>query len=237
MIRQAFDSMPGDEGPACTAGCDHCCRTLPVTVSPIEVFAILHRLRETGGADPAFEMRLAASESHWRGPAGAGGSAPTVPGMASAAAETAATRPSLGPCPLLGEGGLCMVYSSRPLACRGCVSADVSACAACDDDRLVPRSTVHQLGAAAMMRGVCDSLDALGLSSRVLEIRSALALAFREVDTEKLWLRGEDAFGGLAQETADLLASGDGRTDGRSAGWRAARGRPLRTAPTDLEQP
>ena len=176
MVQQKFDSLPGDGEVACSAGCDHCCRTLPVMVSPIEVFTLVHRVRDTHGADPSLGERLA-------GAAPATGAAP-APG-------------SLPPCPLLGRDGLCTVYSSRPLACRGCVSADVEACAACDDNRLVPRSTVHQLGAGAMIKGVCEALDSLGLISTPVELRAAVALAFSDSEAEKGWFRGEDVFCGV----------------------------------------
>ncbi len=53
MAQQKFDSLPGTGEVACSAGCDHCCRTLPVMVSPIEVFIIVHRVRDTHGSDPA----------------------------------------------------------------------------------------------------------------------------------------------------------------------------------------
>jgi len=164
MMQRAFDALPGGGEPACAPGCDHCCRTLRVTVSPIEVFAIIHRLRESHAPDPALEARLTAPQTG-----------------------------NLRPCPLLADG-VCLVYTSRPLACRGCVSGDASLCAACDDDRPVPRSTAHQLGAAAMMKGVTDALDALGLAGRPVEFREGLAVAVREEDAEKRWLRGEDVF-------------------------------------------
>jgi len=164
MMQQAFDALPGGGELACAPGCDHCCRTLRVTVSPIEVFAIIHRLRESHAPDPALEARLAGPQTG-----------------------------SLRPCPLL-SAGTCLVYSSRPLACRGCVSGDVSLCAACDDDRPVPRSTAHQLGAAAIMKGVTDALGALGLAGRPVELREGLALAVREEDAERRWLRGKDVF-------------------------------------------
>jgi hypothetical protein len=179
MVQQKFDSLPGDGEVVCSAGCDHCCRTLPVMVSPVEVFTLAHRVRDTLGADPCLAERLA-------------GGAPAT--GAASATGAAPARGSLPPCPLLGPGGLCSVYSSRPLACRGCVSADVEACAACDDNRLVPRSTVHQLGAGAMVKGVCDALDSLGLVSTPVELRAAVALAFGDGEAEKRWLRGEDVF-------------------------------------------
>lgn len=192
MVQQAFDSLPDAGELACTAGCDICCRTLPVGVSPIETFTIVRRLRDTLDTSTDLCERLMALEG-------------LCPRMTSPASphEAAAPRPapvphSLPPCPLLGSDGLCTVYSSRPLACRGCVSADASACAACDEKRPVPRSTAHQLGAAAMMRGVCDTLDTLGLFGRPVDIRAALLLAYRDEDAEKRWLHGEDVFAGLS---------------------------------------
>ena len=177
MTQKAFDALPGGQM-ACGPGCDYCCRALPVSTSPIEVFAVIHRLRDSGDANPALEARLAA--------------------VASESAQR-----HLEPCPLLADG-LCVVYSSRPLACRGFVSADASLCAGCDDDRLIPSSTAHQLGAAAMMRGVMDALDTLGLAGSPIELRSGLGLALREADAEKRWLRGEDVFAELDRLGADI---------------------------------
>ena len=191
MMKEAFDSLPGEGRLACAPGCDHCCRTLRVTVSPIEVFAIVRRLRDSHLPDPALEARLAALSPALTAPS---------PDAAPPARGSATSAPGgLQPCPLLAEGGLCLVYSSRPLACRGCVSGDASLCAACDDERPVPRSTAHQLGSAAMMKGVTDTLDALGLAGRPVELRAGLWLALREESAEKRWLRGEDVFGALTQ--------------------------------------
>ena len=196
MTQKAFDALPGGQM-ACGPGCDHCCRALPVSASPIEVFAIIHRLRDSGDADPALEARLAAvaSESTPRPPEEAGDRDPGT--------EEPPAQRHLEPCPLLGDG-LCLVYSSRPLACRGFVSADAALCAGCDDDRLIPSSTAHQLGAAAMMRGVMDALDTLGLAGRPIELRSGLGLALREADAEKRWLRGEDVFAELDRLGAEI---------------------------------
>lgn len=182
MMQTAFDSLPESGALACAAGCDYCCRTLPITVSPVEIFVLVHRVRDLVATDAALAERVAAA-APLSGPRAAPGAPPT-PG-------------SLAPCPLLGSGGLCLVYSSRPLACRGCVSGDASACAACDESRPVPRSTAHQLGAAAVAKGVCDSLDSLGLPSRLVDIRTGLALALGDEGAERRWLRGEDVFAGV----------------------------------------
>jgi hypothetical protein len=45
---------------------------------------------------------------------------------------------------------------------------------------------------------MCDALDRLGLPSGLVEIRTALALAFADEDAERRWLRGGDVFGGAA---------------------------------------
>jgi Fe-S-cluster containining protein len=182
MIKKAFESLPGI-GLACTAGCDYCCRTLQVQVSPVEVFAVSHRLRQAHDGDSVLEERLARL------------AAADVPPSPDPTVDSSApmNRGALTPCPLLADG-LCAVYSSRPLACRGCVSADASLCAACDDDRPVPRSTAHQLGAAAMAKGLTDALNSLGLAGEPTELRSGLALVLRDEGSEKQWLRGQDVF-------------------------------------------
>jgi len=168
-VGAAFAALPGP-GAACAPGCDHCCRTLKVTASPVEVFSICRRLQEAGTPDPELEERLARPEA-----------APT---------DAGAPRP----CPLLSEAGTCLVYSSRPLACRGCVSADAELCAACDDDRPVPRSMLHHLGAAAFLKGMTDALDEMGLVGEPTELRAALLQALRAADQERRWLRGERVF-------------------------------------------
>jgi hypothetical protein len=81
------------------------------------------------------------------------------------------------------------------------------ACTACDGNQLVPRSTVHQLGAAAMMKGVCDASDSLGLVSTLVELRAALALALNDGDAEKGWFRGEDVFCDAPDESPGQLAA------------------------------
>jgi hypothetical protein len=48
-----------------------------------------------------------------------------------------------------------------------------------------------------MIKGVCDALDSLGLTSTPVELRAALALAFSDSKAEKGWLRGEDVFCGV----------------------------------------
>jgi hypothetical protein len=183
LMETAFASLPDDdEGIACAPGCDHCCRTLPVSTLPFEVFAVVHRLRDARDADPVLDGRLTAL-------------AGTLPAAAPAPG-------SLKPCPMLAAGGLCLVYSTRPLACRGCMSADASACAACDESVLVPRSTVHQLGAASVAKGAGDALEALGFARGHVELRAGLALALREPDAEKRWLRGKDVFATLRPASA-----------------------------------
>jgi hypothetical protein len=182
MTSQAFDALPGG-GPACAAGCDHCCRTLRVTASPVEIFGLSHRLDLGGNPDPELRDRIlhAADECVTR--------ATDEPGAPL-------TWRGRSACPLLANG-LCLAYSTRPAACRGCVSADAALCERCataDDEGLIPGSVAHQLGAAAIIKGATDALDTLGLCGRPVELRFALGLVLRMEDAEKRWLRGEDVF-------------------------------------------
>jgi Fe-S-cluster containining protein len=172
MAHKAFASMPGGEA-ACAPGCDHCCRTLRVTASPVEIFSLSHRLDLHGHPDPALLERILGADSitplTWRG---------------------------RSPCPLLVES-LCSVYTSRPLACRGCVSADASLCEQCaayDDTGAIPGSVAHQLGAAAIAMGTVEALAELGLCGQPVELRFGLSLVLRDPHAEKRWLHGEDVF-------------------------------------------
>ena len=186
MMAKAFAALPEAGELACAPGCDVCCRSLPVDALPLEIFTLVHRLDDARAENPVLDGRLTAL-------AAACPAAEPSSGRTSGAPAPG----SLAPCPLLAAGGLCLVYSSRPLACRGCVSADASACAACDETVLVPRSTAHQLGAVAMAQGVSDALEALGLNGKPVELRLGLAFALRDTDAERRWLRGEDVFATL----------------------------------------
>src|SRR5512139_3778355 len=80
MMQQAFDALPGEGEIACTAGCDYCCRTLPVAVSPVEVFTIVRRLRDAHRGDAALQGRLAALETPAAAPSTGGpGALPACP--------------------------------------------------------------------------------------------------------------------------------------------------------------
>ena len=188
MMERAFSALPGSGGIACAPGCHHCCNLL-VAISPVEVFAIVHRLRDDLPADSALRARISGL---------AFDTSPVRPGRSDnpEAEDILAERRTIS-CPMLAEGR-CLIYSSRPIACRGCVSADASLCAARDVDKPVPRSVVHMLGAAGMMMGLMDALTSLGLVGKPVELCSAVWLTLREEDAEKRWLRGEDVFARLA---------------------------------------
>jgi hypothetical protein len=188
MMEGAFSALPGSGGIACAPGCHHCCNLL-VAVSPVEAFAIAHRLRDELPVDSALRARISGRAFE---------TSPVSPDRAGdpAAEDILAERRTIS-CPMLAEGR-CLIYSSRPIACRGCVSADAALCAARDVDKPVPRSVVHMLGAAGMMMGLMDALASLGLVGRPVELCSGVWLALCEEDAERRWLRGEDVFARLA---------------------------------------
>ncbi len=188
MMQKAFESLSEAGDIACAAGCDQCCRTLPVTAGPFEIFVLAHRIADMTAGDPGLAARIAAAAE--------------ATSAGSARSDGVEAPGAVAPCPLLGEDGLCRVYSSRPLACRSCVSGDVAACMACADTTLVPRSTAHQLGAGAMMQGVRDALDGLGLAGALVELRAGLAMAVADETAERRWLRGEDVFGDAERDAA-----------------------------------
>jgi hypothetical protein len=57
MMEGAFSALPGSGGIACAPGCHHCCNLL-VAVSPVEAFAIAHRLRDELPVDSALRARI-----------------------------------------------------------------------------------------------------------------------------------------------------------------------------------
>lgn len=188
MIEKPFFSMPGGGDIACVPGC-HYCSNLLVAISPVEAFAIARRLRDSLTRGSTLQARISGLALE---------TSPLAPGRSAdpATQEILCERRALS-CPLLADGH-CLIYSSRPIACRGCASADASLCAVRDIDKPVPRSVSHMLGAAGMMLGLVDSLTSLGLVGRPVELCSGVWLALCEEDAEKRWLRGEDVFAHLA---------------------------------------
>jgi hypothetical protein len=186
LMAQAFDIFEGnvalwaegDPALACQRGCAACC-SLRVAASAPEVWVVARFLR---AVSPALQPRGI-----------------DLPGLVRQAA--AATR-RLGdgqrvalrrPCPFLARGQ-CVIYTVRPLACRGHASHDVRACqaAAAGLRADVPHSQGHRLVRALVQNALQASLRAAGLAWSLYEFIEAVPYALDQPDAEDAWRAGAD---------------------------------------------
>lgn len=192
LLSQAFDSFAGnvaiqceDEPPlACGRGCATCC-TLRVGATAPEVLLVARFLR-------AVTPRLLE-----RG-------VDLVAGLREADAQTAglAERERVAlrqRCPFIAQGA-CVIYSVRPLACRGHASHDLKACveAAAGRALQVPYSEGHRRVRSLVQNAMQSSLREAGLAWGVYELNRALLIALDDEHCEARWLGGEDVFAGAA---------------------------------------
>ena len=105
----ATDAMASMMAPisACTAGCDHCCKTMAVSAHEVEAEAIASYLRSL----PQTEQRL------------------IIKSLREQADVEARIEkmPYRQACAFL-ENGRCSIYEIRPIACRRWVSSEVQDC-------------------------------------------------------------------------------------------------------------
>ena len=168
-------------GLACRRGCAHCCH-LDVTVTAPEAFQIAGILRRT----PARAAAFLEAEAATRG-----------------LSQTERWR-AKKPCPLLSNAE-CSIYESRPLSCRGAVSLDVDACVAAYVDLKhveVPTPPDHILVLNVWRTIVSTAIRLLNLPIAGYEMNHAVALALVTEDGEEKWLKGEDIFAPVAQDTS-----------------------------------
>jgi len=110
-------------------------------------------------------------------------------GALTEAERMAAARP----CPLL-DGGLCLAYRLRPLACRGHASFDEKACAAAaaGENVDVPVSTAHVVLRGLVQSAMMTAMREAGLAGGLYELNGALALALAAPQAAELWARRAD---------------------------------------------
>lgn len=205
-MAQAFDSFAGnvqiqceDEPPlACHRGCATCC-TLQVSATAPEVFGVARFLRavapalQARGIDLIGQIRAADAATR---------------GLGEAARVALRQR-----CPFIAQG-VCVIYSVRPLACRGHASHDVKACVDAAAGRVaeVPYSVGHHMVRALVQNALQSALRDAGLPWGAFELNHALLLALDTPGAEAAWWAGEDplapaALPGVARE--DMAAAFD----------------------------
>jgi Fe-S-cluster containining protein len=167
------------EGVACHGGCASCCTIRVVATAP-EILTLSRTIRALPQhMRVELERRIAEADR-------------------STHLLNEAERWQAGVvCPFVDGGcGLCVIYSVRPLACRGHVSFDAEACEdalaghACEVPVSTLHATVRSLVQNAMQSALRDARYAWG----VYELNRALHIASLDDTCEAAWLRGEDIF-------------------------------------------
>jgi len=113
-------------------------------------------------------------------------------------------------CPFV-DGGLCVVYPVRPLACRGHVSFDAQACidalagCACE----VPVSALHMTVRSLVQNAMQSALRDFGYAWGVYELNQALNIALSDDACEAAWIAGKDIFAPVlvADVSSDEMAA------------------------------
>lgn len=194
LSAQAFDSFNGNvsiqmEGQppiACHPGCDACCVLRVVATAP-EILLISQYVLATKSAYAKIDVDLAKRIAE----------CDTVTGGLNEGDRLALQRH----CPYI-ENGICLIYSARPLACRGHASYDKCACTDAAAGRGVdfqismPHLAVRSLVQNALLSALRDA----GLAWRLYELNKAVNLALSDSSLEKTWIAGEDPFVAAAIE-------------------------------------
>jgi Fe-S-cluster containining protein len=203
LLSQAFDTFAGNlpaqcegEPPlACQRGCATCC-TLRVSATAPEVWGVSRFLRAVAprlqpiGIDLMAQVRAADTRTRGLDEAGR-----------VAAHQT---------CPFIARG-VCVIYSVRPLACRGHASHDVKACveAARGQRDEVPCSAGHQMVRALVQNAMQSALRDAHLAWGSYELNHALVIADEAPEAEAAWLSGDDPLqaAALHEVPADEMAA------------------------------
>lgn len=163
------ESRADMDGIECRRGCTFCCH-VSVSVTPCEAIRI------------ATAMRRGA-----------------IPDRSAAVGEGARAAAGIGrrPCPLLVDGA-CSAYAVRPFACRALFSSSAKRCEEGFQDSAaavrVPSLAWPRFLATGYITGQVAALKDLGLGSRLVELKSALAVLIGDETSLVRWLNGEPVF-------------------------------------------
>ncbi len=164
-------------GVVCHGGCASCC-TIRVAATAPEILLIARTLRSSSDA-MGFELQQRI-------------------GAADCATRRLDERRRMDaglPCPFI-DGGLCVIYAVRPLACRGHASYDEQACidalagASCE----VPVSELHVTVRSLVQNAMQAALRDSGYAWGAYELNQALQIALTNEACEAAWLKGHDVF-------------------------------------------
>lgn len=183
-VQTVFDVSVGRHPPAapvaCKKGCYYCCHTF-ASARPPEVFRIIRMIQKLGlDQDGQFSRNVHDIEQQTRGQ------------------DLDNRFEGRLPCVLLSDGN-CVVYGSRPLACRGYASTSLEACLKSwnfiEDN--IPFPAVYALVKDACRDALSAALKVHGFDWRAYELNSAVRVALDTPDLEARWLDGEPVFSGV----------------------------------------
>ncbi|HXJ01920.1 MAG TPA: YkgJ family cysteine cluster protein [Micropepsaceae bacterium] len=168
---------------ACTKGCAFCCH-VSVTATAPEIFLVANALREQYRDNfDTILARVRAADARTRG----------MTSMERAKQKI--------PCALL-QDNMCVVYASRPGACRGFTSTSARDCERGfnGENTQVHTPAVWTSLRSAHKQALWAALAAAKLPTACYEFHQGLRVALETPDAELRWLKGEDIFAGVARE-------------------------------------
>ena len=174
-------------GVVCHGGCASCC-TIRVAATAPEILLIARTLRSsTDEVAIALRQRISAADQTTR------------------QLDEQGRMASGSQCPFV-EGGLCVIYAVRPLACRGHASYDEQACvdALAGHPCEVPVSELHVTVRSLVQNAMQAALRDAGYAWGAYELNQALHTALTNEICEAAWLKGHDVFAAALIEDVSL---------------------------------
>ncbi|MGD9656174.1 MAG: YkgJ family cysteine cluster protein [Methylocystis sp.] len=112
-------------------------------------------------------------------------------------------------CPLI-EGGLCLAYKVRPLACRGHAAFDKESCVAAARGEAVdtPVSSTHLFVRSVVQNALMAALRRSGLAWGLYEVGSALSCALSAPNALEQWISGQDPLARARIPDFNLIEAG-----------------------------
>jgi len=185
LSRQAYQSFadgvageaPQANSLACHGGCANCC-TIRVAATATEILNIARQIRRFPEEISSNIMRRIVAADR-----------------ATRRLDQQQRMASSLICPLI-ENNLCIVYSTRPLACRGHASYDEEACrdALRGGPSEVPISALHLNIRSLVQNALQSALRDAGLAWGNYELNQALQIALCDETCEAAWMAGVDVF-------------------------------------------
>lgn len=162
---------------ACHGGCASCC-TIRVTATAPEVLAIARYIRSSPKT-MEFELRRRIERAHE---------------VTRLLDESQRMEQGIA-CPFV-DRDFCVIYSARPLACRGHASYDVQACidALAGRPCEVPISVEHMTVRSLVQNAMQSALRDYGYAWDIYELNQALHIALADDRSESAWMNGADIF-------------------------------------------